>query len=271
MARIHGSAIVGGGVSFGSGVTIGPYAVIGDGVTIGDGTTIGSHAEVKTGTTIGSNCLVDSFAAIGGLPQDESFDEKIRSGVTIGDNACIREHVTVHRASEESSSTKIGSGCMLQSGSHVAHDCTVGDGSILASGSMLGGHAVVGKKCFIGGGSAVHQWVTIGDCVILGGASATALNIPPYAMAFEVSTVIGLNLVGLRRAKISSESIVALKNCFREFYARVGNFADRAKRMMGEGFASTEETKNFLNFFLIETKRGFAPKRRRIRQRRTEC
>lgn len=265
MAQVHGSAIIGRNVSLGEGVEIGPYAVVGDGVTIGDGTTVGSHAVVKAGTAVGSNCLIDSFAALGGLPQDESFDGKTESGVIIGNNTAIREYVTVHRASAKATSTKIGSNCMLQSGSHVAHDCAVGDGTVLASGAMLGGHATVGKKCFIGGGAAVHQWVFVGDYAILGGLSATSLNIPPYAMSFGISTVIGLNLVGLRRAKISNENIVALKNCFREFYGRVGNFRDRAERMMGEGFASTEETENFLKFFLMETKQGFAPKRHKIK------
>jgi UDP-N-acetylglucosamine acyltransferase len=265
MSNVHNSAIIGKNVSIGEGVEIGPYAMVEDGVRIGAMTAIATHAILKSGTVIGSNCLVDSFAVIGGLPQDENFNAKTASGVIIGDNVSIREYVTVSRATAESVFTKVGNNCMLQSGSHVAHDCVVGDGTVLASGSMLGGHVKVGTKCFIGGGSAIHQWVTVGDYVILGGISATSLNIPPYAMSFGISTVIGLNLVGLRRAKIPNENIVALKNCFSEFYGRTGNFKERAEKMIGDGFATTEETKNFLNFFLIESKQGFAPKRHRIK------
>ncbi|MDR1401467.1 MAG: acyl-ACP--UDP-N-acetylglucosamine O-acyltransferase [Puniceicoccales bacterium] len=264
MSNVHGSAIIGENVSLGRGVAIGPYAIVEDGVTVGDGTKISSHAILRAGTIIGSDCLVDSFAVIGGLPQDENFNWQTTSGVLIGDNTLIREYVTVNRATAESAVTKVGNNCMLQSGAHVAHDCVVGDETVLASGCMLGGHAKVGPKCFIGGGAAVHQWVVIGSHVILGGLSATSLNIPPYAMAFGISTVIGLNLVGLRRAKISRENIVALKNCFSEFYKRTGNFRERALGMVKDDFATTEETRNFLDFFSIESRQGFAPKRHRI-------
>ncbi|MDR1414022.1 MAG: acyl-ACP--UDP-N-acetylglucosamine O-acyltransferase [Puniceicoccales bacterium] len=265
MSKVHSSAIIGKNVFLGSGVEVGPHALVEDGVSIGSGTIIAAYAILRSGTIIGSGCLVDSFAVIGGLPQDENFNARIASGVIVGDNTSIREHVIISRATVELACTKVGSDCMLQSGAHVAHDCVVGDGTVLASGSMLGGHAQVGQKCFIGGGAAIHQWVMVGSYAILGGLSATSLNIPPYCMSFGISTVIGLNLVGLRRAKIPGENIVVLKNCFSEFYRRTGNFRERALRMVNDGFASTDETENFLNFFLIQSRQGFAPKRHRIK------
>ncbi|MDR2778881.1 MAG: acyl-ACP--UDP-N-acetylglucosamine O-acyltransferase [Puniceicoccales bacterium] len=261
MSNVGDLAIIGEDVSLGHDVKIGTYAVVEDDVKIGNETTIASHAIVRSGTIIGDRCFVDSFAVIGGFPQDEFFDVTISSGVIIGNNTIIREHVSIHRSTNAAGFTKIGNACMLQSGAHVAHDCEVGDYSILATGSMLGGKVKLGQKCFIGGGAAIHQNVVVGDCVILSGNSATAHDLPPYVMAADVSAVIGLNLVRLRRDKIDNKNIIALKDCFREFYKRNGKFNDRARAMIESGYGTTHETLNFLNFFLRESKRGIAPKR----------
>jgi UDP-N-acetylglucosamine acyltransferase len=129
---------------------------------------------------------------------------------------------------------------------------------------MLGGKVKLGQKCFIGGGAAIHQDVVVGDCVILSGNSATALNLPPYVIAGGPSSVIGLNLIRLRREKMDSRNVIALKECFREFYKRNGNYRERAKAMIESGYGTTHETLNFLNFFLIKSKKGFAPKRHRV-------
>jgi UDP-N-acetylglucosamine acyltransferase len=254
MSGVHDLAIIRKNVSLGDEVKVGPYAVIGDNVKIGNGTVIESHAIVRSGTIIGDGCFVDSFAAIGGLPQDESFDVIIHSGVIVGNDAIIRERVTIHRSTNEAGSTKIGNSCMLQSGAHVAHDCEVGDHTILASGSMLGGKVKSGQKCFLGGGATVHQNVVVGDYVILSGNSATAFELPPYVMAAEVSTIIGLNLVRLRHEKVENGSVIALKDCFWEFYKRNGSFEDRAKAMIESEYGRTYETLNFRNFFLEESK-----------------
>ncbi|MDR2738185.1 MAG: acyl-ACP--UDP-N-acetylglucosamine O-acyltransferase [Puniceicoccales bacterium] len=265
MLRVHGTAIIGEGVVFGEGVTVGPYAVVEDGVCVGNGSSIASHAILRSGTVIGENCMIDSFAAIGGLPQDESFDGKFRSSVSIGNGTTIREFVTVNRSTEQSVPTKVGANCMLQASAHVAHDCEIGDGTVMAVGSMLGGRVSLGKMCFIGGGAAVHQRVVLGDCVILSGNSATALDIPPYAIAAGISMVIGVNITRLQRMSLPRGNIVAVKNCFREFYKRTGIFRERAEKMLREGFAETGEVQNFLNFFLRESKMGFAPKRRSVK------
>jgi UDP-N-acetylglucosamine acyltransferase len=264
MSYIHDLALIGKNVSFEDEVKIGAYAIVEDNVKIGKGTIVESHAILRSGSVIGKSCLVDSFAIIGALPQDESFDVKIVSGVIVGDNTAVREHATIHRSTIPSGFTKIGNNCMLQTGTHVAHDCEVGDGTVLANGSMLGGKVKLGQKCFIGGGAAIHQNVNIGDYVILSGNSATALDLPPYVSSAGISNVIGLNLIRLRREERNNDDIIALKKCFREFYKKNGIFRDRAECMLKEGYGTTKETKNFLNFFLMESKRGFAPKRHKI-------
>ncbi|MDR1891053.1 MAG: hypothetical protein LBQ23_02620 [Puniceicoccales bacterium] len=98
---------------------------------------------------------------------------------------------------------------------------------------------------------------------MLSGNSATALDVRPYVMAAEVSTK-RLNLACLRGEKVDNGNVIALKDFFREFYERNGNFKDRAKALIESGYGRTYETLNFLNFFLGESKRGVAPKRHKI-------
>jgi hypothetical protein len=65
---------------------------------------------------------------------------------------------------------------------------------------------------------------------------------------------------------MDNANVIALKECFREFYKTTGNFnfKERAKAMLESGYGTTHETLNFLNFFLMKSKRGIAPKRRKI-------
>ncbi|MDR1458137.1 MAG: hypothetical protein LBI37_01250 [Puniceicoccales bacterium] len=83
MSKIHPSAIVSDSVILGEDVSIGPYSIIGEGVKLGKGTTVGSHCLVHR-CAIGNNCIIDSFSALGGLPQITNFKISDAGIVTIG-------------------------------------------------------------------------------------------------------------------------------------------------------------------------------------------
>ncbi|MGH8590145.1 MAG: acyl-ACP--UDP-N-acetylglucosamine O-acyltransferase, partial [Gammaproteobacteria bacterium] len=124
--RIHPSAIVDPGARLAEGVEIGPYAVIEADVEIGPECRIAAHAVIKRYTRMGRGNRVHEHAVLGGTPQDLAFGG-VQSGLEIGDGNTIREGVTLHRATREGHSTRIGDGTFLMAYSHVAHDCTVGN------------------------------------------------------------------------------------------------------------------------------------------------
>jgi UDP-N-acetylglucosamine acyltransferase len=258
MISVASTVVVGKNVTLGQDVTVGHYAVIGDGVAIGKGTTIGPHAVIGKGTAIGNHCVIDCFVAIGGNPQYASFDTTLPTGVVIGDRTVIREHPVIHRSTRRGDPTVVGKDCMVQTNVHIAHGGKVGDNTILANGSMVGGDAAVGSYCFIGGGAAIDQDVKVGDFSILRGNSATALHIPPYTIGAGESTVVGINAKTLVQMKVLPSCVALLKFCFSEFYRRTGTFKQRAIAMLGDGYGSSLETKNFLTFFSMDSKRGFA-------------
>ena len=259
---IHKTAIIGNNVQVGKNVSIGAHALIEDNVEIGDNVTIKNHGVLRSHSKIQNGCLIDSFAVIGGDPQDVSFDLKKISGVLIGKNTTIREHVTVHRSTIENSNTMVGNGCFLMACSHVGHDCIVEDSVILANCALLGGFVKVGQNCFIGGGAALHQFVRVGEGVILGGYAASSLDLPPFTMGAGLSRVVGLNLVGLKRGGSSREAICELKQCLSHIYGTEGKYSDIAGGLLNSGKFTSEEATKFLKFFMETSRKGIAPLRK---------
>lgn len=216
---IHQSAVVEEGAELGADVAVGPFSYIESGVTIGSGCVIGPHVTILRHTSLGSGTEVHAGAVLGDLPQDVGFENK-DSFVRIGSNCIIREGVTVHRGTKEGTSTEIGDGCFLMAFSHFAHNVKLGSGVIVANGALLGGYVQVGEKVFISGNSVIHQFVKIGRVAMLGGGSGVSKDVPPFCtiQPLAPNTVLGLNVVGLRRAGMSPDERKDIKRAFKILY-----------------------------------------------------
>ncbi len=257
MTKIHPTAIVSNKAQVGAGVEVGPYSIIGDDVKIGAGTVVKSHVVIEGDTTIGKNNVIFPFATIGVIPQDLKFRGE-KSRVEIGDNNSIREHVTIHLGTEEGAMvTRVGSGCLLMVGVHIAHDCMVGDNVILANNATLAGHVEVGDNAVIGGLSAIHQFVRIGQGAMIGGMSGVEHDVIPYGLVMgERASLAGLNLVGMKRSNIARDDIHALRGFFKDvftdnstnFIARVNDFAKNTNSKIVKevaSFVNSESSRSF--------------------------
>lgn len=230
---IHNTALISKDARIGPDVDIGPYAIINDGVTVGAGSKIGSHVLIEGNTSIGRNCQIFQGAVVGSRPQDLKYKgEKVF--LEIGDDNIIREYCTLNPGTEEGGKTSIGSGNLFMAYSHIAHDCRVGNNCVFANNATLAGHVFVEDKVVIGGLVAIHQFVRVGSLSIIGGCSKVVHDIPPYSTCDgHPATVYGLNLVGLRRHKISKESISLLDLSFRIIFNSgllVKNALERVKK-----------------------------------------
>lgn len=216
---IHQTAVVSDKARLGSNVAIGPYSVIEGDVEIGDNCRIGPHVSVFRHTRLGAGCEVHACAALGGTPQDKGFKDT-ESFVDIGADCIIRESVTVHRGTAEGSVTRIGERCFLMALSHVAHNCTLGNDVILANCVMLAGHVAVGDRVFVSGGAGIHQFVRIGRLAFIGGNCVCGKDVPPFCMVEPCTWngVKGLNVIGMRRAGMSSEERLQVKRVFKLLY-----------------------------------------------------
>jgi UDP-N-acetylglucosamine acyltransferase len=191
-------------------------------------------------------------AVVGHEPQDHAYKDK-PSYTKIGRNTIIREYATIHRGTEEGTSTVVGDGCFLMALSHVGHNCAIGNNVILANGVLLAGHVSVGDYTFISGNVVVHQFCRIGAAAMIGGFTGINKDVPPYMLVRGPSVVRSLNLVGLRRLKFSRELIGELKEAYKLLFMSNLNTAQAI-----EGIRKLKPSKelDYLVEFIQGSKRG---------------
>ena len=216
-ARIHPSAVVDPEADLAEHVQVGPHVVIEGQVTVGAGCVLRPGVHLIGPLTMGRHNVVFSNAVLGERPQHLKYaGEPTR--LEIGDHNLFREHVTVHRGTTQSWATRIGSHNFLMANAHVAHDCRVGDHCILANGALLGGHCTLEDSVYLSGNCAVHQFVRIGRLALLSGVSATTKDIPPFIIQQRINCIVGVNVVGMRRAGIPAAHIDAVRRAFHIIY-----------------------------------------------------
>lgn len=234
---IHQTAIIHPNAKIASGVSIGAYTVIDENVSVGVNCKIGPHVYLTGHTTIGAGNSFHAGAVIGDTPQDLKYkDEPTR--LRIGDNNVFREHVTIHRSNKLEEDTVIGSGNFFMANSHVAHNCLIGNNNILANGALVAGHVTIGDKVFISGNCLVHQFVRIGTLALMQGGSGISKDLPPFTIARGQNHTCGLNIIGLRRAGVTSEQRLELKKIYHTLFRGGHNFktavAEAQKEFHGE-------------------------------------
>ena len=252
---IHATAIVDPDADLGDEVEIGPFAIVEAGVQIGSGTRIGPRAWLGGKVEIGEHCEVHQGAVIGHEPQDRNWNREVESGLVIGPRTIIREYATVHRASTPEGLTRIGADCFLMAAAHVAHDCLIGDGVTICNNALLAGHVEVADGCFVSGNVVVHQFSRVGAGAMLGGGCQVGRDVPPFTTVIGRSEIRGLNLVGMRRARMSLEARGAVKEIYRAIFAQHGDLA-RARALLGAA-ADLPELRTIRDFYAADSRRGF--------------
>jgi UDP-N-acetylglucosamine acyltransferase len=258
MPEIHPTAIVDKGAELGPGVKVGPYSLISARVVVGPDTEIGSHVVIKDYTTIGARCRIFQFAVLGEIPQDLKFKGE-ESHLVVGDDNTIREFATLHRGTEGGGGlTRVGNGNLLMAYSHVAHDCLIGNQVIMSNAATLGGHIVVEDRAILGGFAAVHQFSRIGTHAFIGGASAVPRDVPPYTMAVgNRAKLVGLNLVGLKRAGFPDATLQALRGAYDLLFLSGLNLREAIARTREE-IPPLPEIQHLLDF-IEKSERGLVP------------
>ena len=252
---IHKTAIVDSKAKVSSSAQIGAFSVIGPGVEIGENVEIHSHVHIAGNTKIGDGTVIFPFASIGTIPQDLKFKGE-NSKLEIGKNNKIREYVTINPGTEGGGGlTKIGNNCLFMISSHVAHDCYVGNNVIIANNVPLGGHVTIEDNVVIGGNSAVQQFTRIGQMAMIGVMTGVLHDVIPYGLSTgNRNTLNGLNLIGLRRAKIDNKDILGLSQAYKDIFA-TKNFIENISKLNGE-FKENSLVKNIIEFITKDKKRS---------------
>ncbi len=212
MPTIHPTAIIDPKAEIADDATVGPYCVLTGPVTLHAGVNLIAQSHINGPVTIGARTRVYPFAAIGFEPQDYKFGpDSVTAGVTIGQDCLIREHASVHAASNDHTPTRIGNRVFMMTTAHVGHDGNVGDDVVMVSGALLGGHVTIEHKAVLGGGCLVHQHCRVGRYAMLSGSVGISADLPPYCLANAGNRIGSANVVALKRNNFDKADIDAIR------------------------------------------------------------
>tara|TARA_B100000965_G_scaffold404959_1_gene437300 strand:+ start:1402 stop:2184 length:783 start_codon:yes stop_codon:yes gene_type:complete len=256
MTKIHSTAIIDENCVIGSNVEIGPYSVIRDNVRIGDGTKIYPFVHISGNTDIGNNNTIFQYSSIGSPPQDLKFNGE-KNYLKIGDSNIFREGCTINPGTEGGGlTTEIGNDSLFMTGVHIAHDCIVGNNTVFANQATLGGHVKVGDRAVLGGLSAVHQFCRVGNLAMIGGLSAVHNDVIPYGLVSgNRAKLEGVNLIGLKRASYSIESIKEFSKVINKIFSS-NSIMSKSKEFND---SKNELVTDLCNFIKEDSSRGLCP------------
>lgn len=235
-------------MDIGDGVDIGPMCHVGPMAKLHDGVRLISHVVVEGDTEIGARTVVHPFAVLGGPPQHLKYKGE-RTKLVIGEDAVLREHVTMNAGTVEGGGvTTVGDRGFFMIGSHVAHDCHIGDNVICTNNVAIGGHVEIGDGAFLGALTGVHQFCRIGAFAFIGGCAAVTTDVIPYASALgNRAELAGLNIIGMKRRGMPRDVIHKLRSAYNALFAETDTFKERLERVRAD-YADCEEVRRIIDF-----------------------
>ena len=251
---IHKTAIVNSNAKISDNVEIGPYSNIGPEVEIEANSVLHSHVNVVGNTKIGKNNQIYPFSSIGTPPQDLKYKGE-KNSLVIGDNNKFREYVNINPGTEQGGGlTKIGDNNLFMVYCHVAHDCIISDNIVLANNVQVGGHVTIQNNAIIGGSCAIHQFSRIGESAMIGGMTGVLSDVIPFGLSMgNRNNLTGLNLIGLRRAKVSNENIKKIQLAYKNIF-KSSSFRDNIEGLNPD-LKNNEFIKKIINFINSDKKR----------------
>jgi UDP-N-acetylglucosamine acyltransferase len=251
---IHPTAIVDKNSKISKNVEIGPHCIIGSDVEIGPNSKLHSHISIKGRTKIGKNNEIFPFVSIGTSPQDLKYKGE-KNSIIIGDNNKLREYVNINPGTLQGGKiTKLGNNNLLMVYCHIAHDCNIGNGIVLANNVQVGGHVKIEDNAIVGGSCAIHQFSRIGKLSMVGGMTGVLSDVIPFGLSLgNRNNLVGLNLIGLRRAKISNDDIKILQNSYDIIFSNQ-NFRSNIDSLNAD-FKDNKYVKIIIDFINSDKKR----------------
>ena len=234
---IHPSAVIDPNARVAATCSIGPYCIVGADVELGEGCELISHVVIHGPSKIGAHNRFFPFCAIGGEPQDLTFNGEIVR-LEMGDHNIVREYVTINRGTVKGGgTTKIGSHTLLMAYAHIGHDSVIGDHAMLVNAATLAGHVTIEEWAVVGALCAVHQFTRIGAHSYIGGGTVITKDVMPFSKCVTPrhTQTYGLNAVGLERRGFSKERITRIHHAFRVLLNSKLNTTQALEKLKQEG------------------------------------
>ena len=131
----------------------------------------------------------------------------------------------------------------------------MGDHCVFTNGAMAAGHTDIQDHAILGAMVGVHQFARVGSYAMIGAGAMLSKDAPPFALVQgDRARLVGINLVGLKRAGFESAQIANIKQAFRELFRRGGTLEDRLERAAAAA-GDAKEVQIILEF-ARESRRG---------------
>ena len=219
MPQIHSTATVSPEAQLADDVEIGPYCIVSGAVKLDSGVRLVANVHINGPAAIGEGTVVYPFACLGYPGQDFKFKLGDRTaGITVGKNCIIREYATMHAATNDHTPTRAGDRLFLMVNSHIGHDVQVGNNVTIVNNSCMGGHSSLGDGVTLSGSVVIHQFARAGRLAFISGLSGISDDLPPFCLGYGKNAMVGINLVGMRRAGIPREEITLVRQAYREAF-----------------------------------------------------
>ena len=108
----------------------------------------------------------------------------------------------------------------------------------------------------------MHQFVRIGRLALLSGCSATTKDIPPFVIQQYIDTVVGVNVIGMRRAGFTHGQIDAVRQAFKILFRDNMVLPAALERIEAE-LGQVDSVAEMVTF-LRQSHRGISPMRGRL-------
>jgi UDP-3-O-[3-hydroxymyristoyl] glucosamine N-acyltransferase len=197
---VHPTAILGRGVTLGTGVSIGAYGVIVDGAVLGDRVTVGPHCVIGGGVRVGDDShLVGAVTLYPGttIGRRARLHAGVRAGsdgfgyvfaggahqkiphvgrCVIEDDVEIGANSAIDRGSIDD--TIIGAGSKVDNLVHIAHNVKIGRLCLIAAQVGISGSTEVGDGSVLGGQVGVGGHLSIGAGARIAGQAGVSTDVP---------------------------------------------------------------------------------------------
>ncbi len=175
---------------------------------LGRGNVIGPNCFFGPNVKMGDNNYLHSHVSIGSPPEHKGHWHDVGQGVILGNNIRISSFCTIDSGSQWR--TRIDDNCALLSHGHIGHDVIVERDCTISCGAKIGGESTIMRGANVGLNAVIHQRQVIGSYSFIGMGSAVTKKLvvtPGDIFAGNPAKLLGQNVIGLQRAKISDKDL----------------------------------------------------------------
>jgi len=187
---IHPTAVIHPEAKLGKDVYIGPFTYVGK-AEIGDYTVVEGHGHIGDKVRIGGRCWLQPHCVLGcsSFALERNADGQLEGfpqlgGVALGDDVQLGRGATVDRATF--GCTEIASGCRIDGGAVIAHNCRIERCAAIGWRAVLLGAVHVGERAWVSPGACIREGVEVGLRATVGMGAVVTKDVPSGATVYGV-------------------------------------------------------------------------------------